>query len=180
MTPAEKKTLRRAVMMTLAVIFLVEAWLWDHMGVAVARCIRALPFEKYRALLVEKLDTLTPTQTLGVFIIPVLLLLPFKFFALWLLAKGHLFLGILAVLAAKLAGLGVGSFLFMLCKPKLLQVRWVDWLYQQCLHWRHLAHAWVRPYTRFLDRYAETLRRNGKLGKLIARWRSRVQRGPSA
>lgn len=174
LNPAQKKFLRRTLMMTLALLFLAEAWLWDHMGAFVARIIRHLPFEKWRAEVVDFIETLTPTQTLGLFIIPVMALLPFKFFALWLLAHGDIFSGILTILGAKLMGLGVTSFLFVLCKPKLLELRGVNWLYHKCLYWRARAHDLLHPYMRFIHRYTDRMKPKGAAGKLFARLRTQM------
>lgn len=170
------KKYKRPLMMFLALVFLLESWLWDATGALVTRLVRALPFEKYRALLVSEIERLSPLQTLSVFIIPVLVLLPIKFFALWLLAKGYIFSGILSILGAKLAGLGVTSFLFALCKPKILQLRAVAWLYHQCLYWRARAHAMVKPYTRYVRRYLALLKPRSPHGKLLAKWRARMHK----
>ncbi len=174
MNHRQKKILRRTLMMTIALIFLVEAWLWDHMGAAIAALVRRLPFEAWRVRLTRLLERLSPWQTLSVFAIPVLVLLPFKFFALWLLAEGHVVFGLLSVLGAKLVGLGVTSFLFVLCKPKLLQLRWVSWLYHKCIHWRTRAHEILEPYMRILRRYARALKPSGHLGKLLSKLRLRA------
>jgi hypothetical protein len=170
----QKKALRRTLMMTLAVIFLVEAWLWDRMGTFVARVIALIPFARAKEWMATHIERLSPWMTLTVFIIPIVVLFPFKLFALWLLAKGFFVSGVLSVIGAKLVGLGVFSFLFTLCKPKLMQLRGIAWLYHQCLHWQHMAHELVRPYSRYIKRYIRAMKPSGFIGKLIWRLRARM------
>jgi hypothetical protein len=176
MRRTHKKKLRRVLLITLAILFLVESWLWDTMGAAIARVIRAIPFERIKHFIASRIEHLSPMLTLGVFIIPVMVLLPFKFFALWLLAKGFVLSGILSILGAKLVGLGVTSFLFVLCKPKLLQLRGVNWRYYKCLHWREVAHRLVSPYTRYIRRYIRALKPSGPMGKLLWKLRARMHK----
>ncbi len=169
-----KKKLRRLLLIVIALLFLLESWLWDVTGAWVAKAIALLPFEEYRRRIAAKLEHLSPLATLGVFAVPVITLLPFKFLALWLLAKGHFLSGVFTVIGAKLAGFGVFSFLFTLCKAKLLQLRAVRWVYEHCVYWRERAHALVKPYTRFVKRYITLLKVTGTRGKLLAKLRTRM------
>lgn len=171
-----KKKHKRRLLIVVALFFLLESWLWDAAGALVGRLLRALPFEEYKQRLSDYIERLDPLPALGLFIIPVLVLLPLKFLALWLLSKGFIFSGIGTVVCAKIAGLGGSSFLFTLCKPKLLQLRFIRWLYHHCLYWRAKAYAMVKPYTRFIQRYLKALRPKGKTGKLLAKIRTRMHK----
>ena len=73
----------------LALIFLIEAWLWDHLEPIVARVVAWIPFRAFKAWLAERVDTLSPAMTLIVFIVPVIPLFPLKLFGLWLLANEY-------------------------------------------------------------------------------------------
>jgi hypothetical protein len=48
----------------LALIFLVEAWLWDHLEPVVARVVAWIPLRRFKAWLAERVDTLSPAMTL--------------------------------------------------------------------------------------------------------------------
>ena len=163
-----KKKYKRPLLITLAVIFLFESWLWDTTGRAVAWLIRTLPLERIAIAFHSKMDTLTPVQTLGIFVIPLAILFPLKFVALYMLTQGSIFSGIATIIFAKLAGFGVTSFLFTVCKPKILQVRWVKWTYEHCLVWRHKAHELAKPYTRYVRAYMKQVmpQRQNVVGKL--------------
>ena len=69
----------------LAVIFLIEAWLWDHLEPIVARVVAPIPLRAFKHWLAERVDTLSPAMTLIVFIVPVIPLFPLKLVGLWLL-----------------------------------------------------------------------------------------------
>ncbi|ALK09044.1 hypothetical protein BVIR_1257 [Blastochloris viridis] len=134
----------------LALVFLVEAWLWDRLAPLVARLVALIPWLKIKAAVAARIEALPPTATLAVFLLPVAVLLPVKFLGLWLLARGA-WLGAVALLvAAKVVGLGLTAFIFDVTRPKLLQLAWFRALYQRVLAWRDWAHAQVDPIVRAL------------------------------
>jgi hypothetical protein len=140
------RRLLRPLWFALAVIFLVEAWLWDHLKTIVGWIVARLAWPQLRAWIVAAIERLPPYATLLVFLIPVAALLPFKLLGLWLLAKGSWF-GAVAILgAAKLVGVGISAFIFEVTRPKLLQLNWFRWLYEHVLVWLAWAHALVDPY----------------------------------
>src|SRR3977135_2898228 len=73
----------------LAVIFLIEAWLWDHLEPVVAWLVAQIPLRTFKQWLAERVDTLSPAMTLIVFIVPVIPLFPLKLIGIWLLAHEH-------------------------------------------------------------------------------------------
>jgi len=108
---------------------------------------------------------------------PVVVLLPFKFLGLWLLAHGH-WLDAVAVLAlAKVAGLGVTAFIFDITRPKLLQLAWFRWLYERVMAWLAWAHELVDPIKRRLRRAFRMFapKRAGRTLRLLMRIRRRMQ-----
>ena len=48
----------------LAVIFLIEAWLWDHLEPIVERIVALIPLRAFKQWLSERVDTLSPAMTL--------------------------------------------------------------------------------------------------------------------
>ena len=73
----------------LAIIFLIEAWLWDHLEPIVAWFVALIPLRAFKQWLAERVDTLSPAMTLIVFIVPVIPLFPLKLVGLWLLAHEY-------------------------------------------------------------------------------------------
>jgi hypothetical protein len=129
----------------LALIFLVEAWLWDHLEPIVARVVAWIPLRRFKVWLAERVDTLSPAMTLIVFIVPVIPLFPLKMFGLWLLANEYWLSAVLILVFAKFLGVGVAAFIFDVTRPKLLQMAWFEKLYDWVMALRAKAHAIVDP-----------------------------------
>ena len=171
------RRLLRPFLILLALVSLFEAWLWQQLAPIVAWIVARLPLRAIKAKIAAWIEQLPPTATLGVFIVPVVLLLPLKFLALWMLAHGF-WLGALAVLAlAKVVSLGVTAFIFDLTRPKLLQLTWFRRLYDRVMVWLAWAHELIDPIKR---RLKSTLRlfapkRAGRTLRLLARIRRRMQ-----
>ena len=160
----------------LAVIFLIEAWLWDHLEPIVARVVALIPLRAFKQWLAERVDTLSPAMTLIVFIVPVIPLFPLKLVGLWLLTHEYWAGAILTYLLAKFVGLGVTAFIFDVTRPKLLEMRWFEKLYEFVLAMRAKAAALVTPTK---QRIREILRGDGdgwssRMLRLIQRFRKSV------
>ena len=85
----------------LAIVFLIEAWLWDHLEPIVARIVAAIPLRAFKQWLSERVDSLSPAMTLIVFIVPVLPLFPLKLVGLWLLAHEYWLSAVFTLMFAK-------------------------------------------------------------------------------
>src|SRR6266581_2655180 len=102
----------------LAVIFLIEAWLWDHLEPIVAAVVARVPLRAFKAWLAERVDTLSPAMTLIVFIVPVIPLFPLKLVGLWLLANEYWVSAIIVIVCGKFIGVGVTAFIFDVTRTK--------------------------------------------------------------
>src|SRR5947208_13152836 len=139
------RRLTRPLLILLALVFLFETWLWEHLKPVVARVVSFIPWDMFKARVAAAIEHLPPYPTLLVFLVPVILLLPLKFLGLWMLAHGF-WLGAVAVLAfAKVVSLGVTAFIFELTRPKLLQLAWFRSLYDRVMIWLAWAHELIDP-----------------------------------
>ncbi len=129
----------------LAIIFLIEAWLWDHLEPVVARVVALIPLRTFKQWLTERVDSLSPAMTLIVFIVPVIPLFPLKLVALWLLAHEYWMTAILTFILAKFLGVGVAAFVFDVTRPKLLEMEWFEKLYEFVMALRAKCAALVDP-----------------------------------
>ncbi|MEA2864340.1 MAG: hypothetical protein QOC84_2296 [Bradyrhizobium sp.] len=129
----------------LAVVFLIEAWLWDHLEPLVAWFVALIPLRAFKQWLAERVDTLSPAMTLIVFIVPVIPLFPLKLVGLWLLAHEYWISAILTIIFAKFLGVGVAAFIFDVTRPKLLEMAWFETLYDFVTSLRAKANALVDP-----------------------------------
>ena len=170
------RRLLQPIWVLLAVIFLIEAWLWDHLEPIVAWVVDKIPLRAFKHWLAERVDTLSPAMTLIVFIVPVLPLFPLKLVGLWLLAHEYWMSAIFTILFAKFLGVGVTAFVFDVTRPKLLEMGWFERLYEFILDLRARAHALVEPIKR---RIREILRGDAdgwssRVLRLIQRFRKSV------
>jgi hypothetical protein len=139
------RRLLKPLWVLLPLLFLVEAWLWEHLRPLVAWIVDRIAWQKLKARFAAGIAHLGPYPTLLIFLIPPIILFPFKLLGLWMLAHGS-WLGATAVLvAAKLVGTAVAAFIFDATRPKLLQLAWFRWLYELLLGWLAKAHAIIDP-----------------------------------
>jgi hypothetical protein len=160
----------------LAIIFLIEAWLWDHLEPIVASVVKLIPMRAIKQWLAERVDALSPAMTLIVFIVPVIPLFPLKLVGFWLLAHEYWLSAILTIIFAKFLGVGVAAFVFDVTRDKLLEMDWFEALYDFIIEVRAKATAMVDPLK---SRISEALRGGGsgwsaRTLRLIQRFRKSV------
>ena len=160
----------------LAIIFLIEAWLWDHLEPIVAWVVAVIPLRAFKHWLAERVDSLSPAMTLIVFIVPIIPLFPLKLVGLWLLTHEHWVGAVFTMLFAKFLGVGVTAFVFDVTRPKLLEMSWFEKLYEFVMGVRAKAKALVDPIK---ARIVEMLRGDGegwsaRTLRLIQRFRKSV------
>src|SRR5258708_19794085 len=96
----------------LAVIFLIEAWLWDHLEPIVARVVALIPLRTFKQWLAERVDSLSPAMTLIVFVVPLIPLFPLKLVGLWLLTHEYWLAAISTILFPKFLRLRLTALIF--------------------------------------------------------------------
>jgi hypothetical protein len=161
----------------LAVIFLIEAWLWDHLEPIVAWFVALIPLRAFKQWLTERVDALSPAMTLIVFVVPVIPLFPLKLVGLYLLTHEYWFSAVATILLAKFLGVGVMAFVFDVTRDKLLEMNWFERLYEYILELRARATAVVDPIKL---RIMDLLRGDGdrwsaRMLRLIQRFRKSVR-----
>ena len=139
------RRLLQPIWVLLAIIFLIEAWLWDHLEPIVAWFVALIPLRAFKQWLAERIDTLSPAMTLIVFIVPVIPLFPLKLVGFWLLTHEYWVSAILTIIFAKFLGVGVAAFIFDVTRPKLLEMQWFETLYEFIIELRAKASALVDP-----------------------------------
>jgi hypothetical protein len=139
------RRLLQPVWVLLAIIFLIEAWLWDHLEPIVAWFVALIPLRSFKQWLADRIDTLSPAMTLIVFIVPVIPLFPLKLVGFWLLTHEYWLSAILTIIFAKFLGVGVAAFVFDVTRDKLLEMNWFETLYEFVIELRAKARALVDP-----------------------------------
>ena len=140
------RRLLRPLWIILALLFLAEAWLWDHLQPLVARLVDIVPWGRLKRWIGHLIADLPPWATLIVFIIPIIVvLLPLKFLEVYFLAHGDWLGAAVILVLAKLVGLGVTAFIFDVTRKKLLQMDWFRRIYLWVLWLREWAYAQTAP-----------------------------------
>jgi hypothetical protein len=170
------RRLLQPVWVLLAIIFLIEAWLWDHLEPIVARVVAAIPLARFKQWLTERVDALPPAMTLIVFAVPIIPLFPLKLMGLYLLTHEYWLTGVSTFLFAKLLGVGVTAFVFDVTRDKLMEMRWFERLYDLVMKLRAKAAELVDPIK---QRIRELIAGNGegwsaRTLRLIQRFRKSV------
>ena len=171
------RRLLQPVWVLLAIIFLIEAWLWDHLEPIVARVVAAIPLARFKQWLTERVDALPPAMTLIVFAVPIIPLFPLKLMGLYLLTHEYWLSGVSTFLFAKLLGVGVTAFVFDVTRDKLMEMHWFERLYDLVMKLRAKAAELVDPIK---QRIRELIAGNGegwsaRTLRLIQRFRKSVQ-----
>jgi hypothetical protein len=171
------RKLVRAFWVVLALAFLLEAWLWDHLQPIAARVIGLVPWEPLKARLAVLIETLSPTATLVVFIVPVVVLFPVKLIEFWLLAHKRWISALVLLVLAKLIGLGVTAFIFDVTRDKLLLMPWFRRVYDYVMWLRDWAHDIVDPVQQRAKQWLRVFApgRTSRAFRLLLRIRRRMQ-----
>ena len=168
------RRLLRPLWVLLALIFLVEAWLWDRVEPIIARVVALIPLPRLKAWLADRIAHLSPALTLIVFAVPVVVLFPLNFVAAWLLAHKYFVGATILIVFQKVLGVGIVAFVFDVTRDKLLQMGWFRALYTFVLDLRARALAIVAPFKLAIQQWMARFRRRASPG-FIRRLRRRMQ-----
>jgi hypothetical protein len=166
----------------LALLFLLEAWLWDHLEPLVAWVVNLVPWGRLKTWLARMIESLPPWATLFVFIIPFIVLLPLKFLEVYFLATRNWLGAIGVLLLVKLLGLGVTAFIFDVTRAKLLQMAWFKQIYDWVMWLREWAHEITEPVRERVQQLSWLLKpqRAGRFMRRFVRLRRRAYRSRPA
>ena len=140
-----RRYLLRPLWIVLALLFLLEAWLWDHLQPLVARLVALIPLAALKRGVARLVASLPPWAVLFVFVVPLIALLPLKFLEVYFLARRQWLLAAAVILFVKLVGVGVTAFIFDVTRDKLMQMAWFRRLYAWVMWARDWAHAQTEP-----------------------------------
>jgi hypothetical protein len=170
------RRLVRSFWILLAIIFLLEAWLWDHLQPLIGWIVERIPLKAIKRRFAAWINDLPPEATVIVFFVPLVLLFPLKLVGMWMIARGD-WLGATGVLIlAKLLGLGITAFVFDVTRDKLLLIAWFRSIYDHVMAWRDWANATIEPIKRRIRRWVRMFapRRASRAVKLLLRIRRRA------
>ena len=123
-----------------ALLVLFEEWGWERLSALVGKLAR-LPLW---AWVERRIEGLPPWGAVAVFALPALALFPIKLLALFLIGRGHAFMGLVVLIAAKILGTAVLARLFTLTQPALMRLAWFARWYPRWKAWKDGVIAQVR------------------------------------
>jgi len=135
-----KKLLRSFAAALLVPLLLFEEWGWEPLAALAARLGRLPMWARFEAAV----RALPPRAALLVFLLPMLMLLPLKLLALFLLGSGHATSALLLLGGAKLAGTAIVARLFQLVEPALMRIPLFARWYPRWKRWKNRVLARVR------------------------------------
>jgi hypothetical protein len=168
----------RPLWVVLALLFLLEAWLWDHLQPVVAALVALIPLAGLKRALARAIAVLPPWATLFVFAVLFVAMAPLKFLEFYLLAKHQWFAAVGVIVFLKLAGVGITAFIFDVTRDKLMQMPWFCRVYDAVMWARAWAHAQTEPVRRRIKQLAWLMRpqRAGTFLHRLIRIRRRAYR----
>jgi len=170
----------RPVLVCIAIVFLIEAWLWDRLEPVVAAIVEVIPLKRLKAVVARWIEKLPPLCMVGLLAAPAAAILPLKFLAVWLMSEGAWLRGLCVFVFAKTAALGTTAFVFDAGREKLMQLTWFRKFHDYVIWLRQRAHELVDPIMhRLRSRFRLLgLRRAPRAFRLLHRIRRRVHVPP--
>ncbi|MGZ5051937.1 MAG: hypothetical protein ACXWF8_00410 [Methylobacter sp.] len=131
--------MKKILLSLLAVVLLIEEWLWDVLTAFGHSLVKWLHIESIE----QWLSRASRTQALVAFCIPLMIVTPINLIAIGLLAHGLILQGILLELLAKLLGTVLIARVFALTKPQLLTFAVLRVIYTNVTAWLQWAHRQI-------------------------------------
>ena len=128
--------MKKLLLSCLAILLLIEEWLWD----VLTSLGRALSHWLHLEHAEEWLRQTTPSIALIAFAIPLMIVAPINLIAFALIANGLILQGILTEILAKLLGTLLVARVFALTKPQLLSFSLINSVYTTITRWLKWAH----------------------------------------
>jgi hypothetical protein len=168
------KRLLAAPFVFLAAIFiLLEDWLWDDLARLAAAIGRLPVFHQIEAFIIG----LPPYAALVFFAAPSLLLVPVKLAALYFISNGRPTLGLIVVIAAKIAGTALVARIFNLTRPTLMRINWFAWAYERFIAFKARIYDSIKSTAVYKVAHKQNLRMRAAFKEWKARrrgfWRRR-------
>ncbi len=160
--PRPLRRLLNLLLLPFALLMVVlEDVVWAG-AVAVLRAVRlAAPVRALEAWL----GTLSGYAALPLFLIPELVGVAGKLWAIALLAGGHPLAALEAYVLIRLVCTLIAVFIYQACSPALLRLGW----FARAVGWVHVARDWAMALLRPALAWGRTLIRRGR-GRLALRW----------
>ncbi|MEO7403197.1 MAG: hypothetical protein ABIU95_05960 [Burkholderiales bacterium] len=112
--------------LTPPLVILAALWMFleEVLWVQLSRLLAGFGRLPLIAAIERGISCLPAYAALPFFLVPIAALIPFKLFALWLIANGHAIAGIQIFILARVVGTALAARLFVLTRPALMSKAW--------------------------------------------------------
>ena len=128
--------MKRILLACLAILLIIEEWLWDGLNALAHSLIKWVRLESFEYWLSQR----TPNQALVAISIPLMIVTPLNVIAISLLARGMVLEGLMLEVLVKLLATLLVSRVFALTKPQLLSFSILRSIYLAITRWLKWAH----------------------------------------
>jgi hypothetical protein len=136
----------RLAALPLAILFLLETWVWAKL-VAFARLVATLvPWERFRDAARRRLAYWPAIVSVALFGVPLAVSEFGSFISVVMMATGHLFMGMALYALMKIFGLVLVPVIFEITRERLLALPWFAWVYAKFEALHAMASRFVAPY----------------------------------
>lgn len=136
----------RALLLVLALVVLIETWVWDALAAAWGRIARFLPWRRIERAIKDFVNRAPAIFAVLLFGVPFLVMEGGSFFAVVLVALGHVVLGTTMYGLLKLVGVSLIALIYELTEEKLMSLSWFAWLHGKFERLHHWARSLFAPY----------------------------------
>ncbi len=144
-------------------IILFEEWGWRPLARLMQR-IASLPLFRRME---RAISGASPYVALALFLVPIIVLFPFKLGALWLISHGQKVIGIGIILLAKLVSTALLGRLFLLTEKQLMTFSW----FARCYHWWRGTKDRVLASVRASSAWKQAAALSKAIREGLKRWR---------
>jgi hypothetical protein len=161
--------LQSALVLLLALAFLLETWIWDRFVAAAMRVAALVHWSRIRVALMRVIEPLPVWVALLLFGVPFVVAEGGAFVCVLVAATGHVVAGAVGYTAIKIVGFGLLAPIFDLTKPKLMTLPWFVFVYDKGMIFHHFALGLIAPYRAAAKRAVGEL-----IGRARALWSRRT------
>ncbi len=172
---------RRMALVSLAMVFLALAWLWDLFIALWRLLVGFIPWTRFKRAFGALVDRLPAPLVLLIFLVPFLIVEPLLVVATVAIAMGYVVSGAIAWIVLKTLAVGLIPAIFDLTQHRLMTMPWFARAYKKVMVFHHYADQLVAPYKeaagavlrRSRRRLAAATNRVPGLAQLAARFAAR-------
>ena len=130
--------MRRTALLTLAMMFVVVAWMWDGLVVVGRALAGFIPWARFKQAFAKLVDRLPPLFVLLIFLVPFLIVEPLLVVATVAIAMGYVVSGAIAWIVLKFLAIALIPAIFDLTKHRLMTMPWFVRAYEKVMAFHRL------------------------------------------